>query len=45
MCTVVAGTPARHMPTVTGTQTAASAATGRASRIIRLRSQATYPPR
>src|ERR1700749_4144126 len=31
VCTVTAGTPARHMPSVTGTQTAARAATGRAS--------------
>ncbi len=42
VCTVAAGTPASHMPTVTGTQTAASATIGRASRTIRLRSQGTY---
>jgi hypothetical protein len=42
---VVAGTPARYMPAVTGIQTAASAATGLASRIMRLRSQGRYPPR
>jgi hypothetical protein len=43
--TVVEGTPARYMPTVTGIQTAASAATGRASRTMRLPSQGRYPPR
>ena len=45
VCTVVVGTPASTRPTVTGIQTATSAATGRASRIIRLRSQGRYPPR
>ena len=45
VCTVAAGTPARHMPTVTGIQTATSATIGRASRTIRLRSQGRYPPR
>ena len=45
VCTVAAGTPASTRPTVAGTQTAASAAIGRASRTIRLRSQARYPPR
>ena len=42
---VVAETPARYMPTVTGIQTATSAAMGRARRIMRLRSQGRYPPR
>ena len=45
VCTVVVGTPASTRPTVTGIQTATSAAIGRASRIIRLRSQGRYPPR
>ena len=39
------GTPASNMPIVTGIQTATSAATGRASRTMRLRSQGRYPPR
>ena len=42
---VVPETPASTRPTVTGIQTATSAAIGRASRIIRLRSQGRYPPR
>jgi hypothetical protein len=45
VCMVVPETPASTRPTVTGIQTAASAATGRASRTIRLRSQGRYSPR
>jgi hypothetical protein len=43
--TVAQGTPARHRHAVTGIQTAASTATGRARRTSRPRSQLRYPPR